>query len=1209
MVSQTDGIYLYNLTLQHASQITQAVHGVFAGNKQQWIAVSHGKVIELYKPDAQQGKLASVCSVEIFGLVRSLKAFRLTGGNRDYLIVGSDSGRISILQYDVENNRLEKVHMETFGKSGVRRIVPGEYLATDPKGRAVMIGAFEKQKLVYILNRDAAARLTISSPLEAHKSHTMVQDIVGVDVGFENPLFACLEIDYEDVDEDTTPDTVESLTQTLTFYELDLGLNHVVRKESLELGQRGEFANKLIPVPGGGDGPSGVLVCREGEIIWRTSGDHMPVRIQIPRRLDALRESKPTIINAWCMHKRKREFFFLLQTEEGDLFRLRLLHDEDVVRGMMLKYFDTVPVATSLVLLKVGILFVAAEAGDHHLYQILSLGDNEDEPQFLSSDEDEATYFRPRGLLNLALLDSLDSLSPILDAKLADIGHQDSPQLYSVCGRGATSTLRVLQHGLQVAEMASSELPGNPSAIWSVKRHVDDESDAFMVLSFTDATLVLGIGETVEEVTDSGFLGTVPTLWACRIGDDALLQIHAEGIRHIRYDSRVNEWKTPGKNSITHCAVNERQVAIVLSNGELVYFELDRTGQLNEYTERMEMTSQVTALALAPVAESAHTAKFLAIALDDQTVRVISLDQNNCLQPLNMQALPGTTASSLCIVEVAGAPGEPSTLSLNIGLDNGVLMRSTLDNVTADLSNARTRYLGSRAVKLFRIHVNGEHAVLALSAKPWLCYRFQGQSRISPLSYDSLEWASAFTSELCPEGMAAVTGNTLRIVALEKLGSVFHQSAIPLEYTGRKLQLDEQHALAFIAEGDQGNYTAAKRAEVLSNPETSGRMEDLPDMATASTPLDPKQFGHAYVGEHHWAANIRVVNLKQGETTCLIPLEQDEMVLSLAKVAFGAGEGPLHLVAGVVKGWKPLDQTFDSAFLATYMLSGSNMDQLVLVHKTPVMGGLPAALAEFNGRLLAGVGKYLRLFDLGKKKLLRKCENKHLPNQIVSISSMGTRIVVADQKESFFWVKFKPAENQLVIFADDTNPRWCSAMLMLDYNTVCGADKFGNIVVARLPEDVTDYVEEDPTGTKAFWSRGLLNGASQKMEVLANYHVGETILTLQKAVLTPGGPECVLYTTMAGGVGVALPFQDSDDYDFFQNLELHMRQEHPPLCGRDHLHYRSAYFPVKSVIDGDLCEQFASLKGTVKSEIAEGMDRSTQDIIKKIEDIRNRFAF
>jgi len=60
-----------------------------------------------------------------------------------------------------------------------------------------VIGAIEKQKLVYILNRDAEARLTISSPLEAHKSNTLVYHTVGVDVGFENPMFACLEIDYE----------------------------------------------------------------------------------------------------------------------------------------------------------------------------------------------------------------------------------------------------------------------------------------------------------------------------------------------------------------------------------------------------------------------------------------------------------------------------------------------------------------------------------------------------------------------------------------------------------------------------------------------------------------------------------------------------------------------------------------------------------------------------------------------------------------------------------------------------------------------------------------------------------------------------------------------------------------------------------------------------------------------------------------------------
>lgn len=58
-------------------------------------------------------------------------------------------------------------------------------------------GAVERQKLVYIMNRDASANLTISSPLEAHKSHCICYSVVGVDVGFENPTFACLEVDYE----------------------------------------------------------------------------------------------------------------------------------------------------------------------------------------------------------------------------------------------------------------------------------------------------------------------------------------------------------------------------------------------------------------------------------------------------------------------------------------------------------------------------------------------------------------------------------------------------------------------------------------------------------------------------------------------------------------------------------------------------------------------------------------------------------------------------------------------------------------------------------------------------------------------------------------------------------------------------------------------------------------------------------------------------
>ena len=59
------------------------------------------------------------------------------------------------------------------------------------------------------------------------------------------------------------------------------------------------------------------------------------------------------------------------------------------------------------------------------------------------------------------------------------------------------------------------------------------------------------------------------------------------------------------------------------------------------------------------------------------------------------------------------------------------------------------------------------------------------------------------------------------------------------------------------------------------------------------------------------------------------------------------------------------------------------------------------------------------------------------------------------------------------------------------------ADKFGNISIVRLPQNVNDNVDDDPTGSKSLWDRGLLSGASQKSECISVFHIGETILSLQ----------------------------------------------------------------------------------------------------------------
>jgi len=255
---------------------------------------------------------------------------------------------------------------------------------------------------------------------------------------------------------------------------------------------------------------------------------------------------------------------------------------------------------------------------------------------------------------------------------------------------------------------------------------------------------------------------------------------------------------------------------------------------------------------------------------------------------------------------------------------------------------------------------------------------------------------------------------------------------------------------------------------------------------------------------------------------------------------------------------------------------------------------------------MGGLAKTLRIYDLGKKKLLRKCENRAFPNFLVTLNAIGDRIIVGDIQESFHFVKYRKAENQLFCFADDTFPRWLTAACMLDYDTMVGGDKFGNIFVARLPDKVNDDLVDDPTGMKVRPDSGLLNGAPHKLQEIVQYHVGEAILSIQRAALVPGGTEVIVYVTVMGGIGCLLPFTTRDDVDFFQHLEMHMRQAQTPLCGRDHLAYRSYYYPCKDVVDGDLCEQFNLLKHETQLSISNELDRNPNEVLKKLDDIRNR---
>lgn len=467
----------------------------------------------------------------------------------------------------------------------------------------------------------------------------------------------------------------------------------------------------------------------------------------------------------------------MLQSEEGDLYKVTIDHEGEDIKSLKIKYFDTVPVASSLCILRAGFLFVASEFGSQYLYSFQKLGDDDDLPEYVSTDYPSngsgtvppaQPTFTPRPLENLIQVDEVTSLDPILDAKVLNPLGADSPQIFTACGRGARSSFKMLRHGLEVQEAVSSDLPGVPNAVWTTKLRRDDEFDSYIILSFVNGTLVLSIGETIEEVSDSGFLASAPTLAVQQLGVDALLQVHPLGIRHVLADKRVNEWATPSgpggqQTTIVAATTNERQVVVALSSNEIVYFELDMDGQLNEYQERKAMGSRVLTLSIADVPEGRQRTPYLAIGCEDQTVRVVSLDPESTLTSISVQALTAPP-SSICVAEMLDVTIDRNhpTLFVNIGLHNGVLLRTVLDPISGQLTDTRTRFLGSRPVRLVRVAVQGQRSVLALSSRAWLNYTHQARLHFTPLIFEALDHAWTFSAELCPEGLIGIIGSSLR---------------------------------------------------------------------------------------------------------------------------------------------------------------------------------------------------------------------------------------------------------------------------------------------------------------------------------------------------------------------------------------------------------------------------------------------------------------
>lgn len=1221
MLVEDDSLNLYHLTLRGPSVTIKSKIGQFLGSKKsQELVLATSTTIEVWKPNSNSGKLEKLSQQLSLGIIQCIDTLRLPGTQQDFLVITSDSGKIVIAEYQQGRLQFVPIIQEPHSKNGLRRLTPGEYLDVDPNSHAIMISAIEKNKLVYKVRTNGEGSLELSSPLEAASKLVLTLKTCLLDTEFDNPMFAALEIDYSKYEADDSAYDPATSPVLLTFYELDQGLNHIIRrKASLPPGISLSSVTCLIPLPGF---IGGLFVCCQSYIIYCHPEAGREMVLPLPVRKD----TNGTIITTFVYHKlKKNNFFIMCQSTVGDLFKITVDFNEDTERleKLYVKYFDTIPYSNHLCIFKSGFLFADVANSNKLFYQFEDLSEEADDTTIESLPEFDVDikpkYFAPKGLENLALVDIIETLGPILDGALVESSSPGSSDVVKqLVTLSSPAHLKTLTHGIPTTTVVSEPSPEIiPTAVFTVKKLFEAINDDYLILSALAParTLVLVIGEEIELCEDSELVTNQSTIAVQQVGRSSIVQVHTYGIRHIKHTEttkKTTDWDTPGGISIVQASTNNNQIIIGLSNREIRYFEVDALDdQLQEYGDSMEITSgSILALALAPT-----KANFAVVGNSDETVQVVSLQQHNMFEVLTLQALSSASTSVVVLPY-------KSSLYVHIGMDNGVYVRALVDEITGKLSDTRIQYLGTKPVVLSTVALPqlNQNGILAISSRPWLGYNAKETFKVTPLINIPITTGASFYSEdLGGDGIVGIADGNLTIftigsdtgdeTAAFNVNNDITIASLKLRYTPKRMVVDHVKGCNYITviESDYG---------IKSPYDLDNQVNNL--NSQVDIPVDEdyyEAFGYQ-PSAHSWASCVQVVDFSTNTVIQSIELTDNHSAVCLCKVQF---DSCLYIVVGATQNFTFLPNTSTKNFLYTFEISTSPYN-LKLVHKTSV-DARPTAITSFNGKLLVASQNNVRLYDLGQKQLLRKSSTTiSYLNSLVRVHDQGHGIVVVgDSTNSVTFLKFDPLNNQFIPVSDDIMQRQVTSIQSLDETTVMGGDKFGNLFVSRIPKAMSQRLNNDMV---LKYQEGYLNGSGSRLQNLCEFFLHDIPTCLIKGTFNDGGGvESVIYTGIQGTIGLLMPILTKQEIELLRKLEHSIRkhydysfeegQKEGPfnLLGKDHLKFRSYYNPLKNVVDGDLLERFYEFAATVKIKVAKEVDRTPKEIEKKLSDLRNRSAF
>ena len=1233
-------MYLGNVTIKPSTTVSQSIIGNFiSSNRTDLIIVKGTSKLELiHIEESVPIKYDILISLETFSHIRKIAPMKDSYTKKDNLVVLSDSGKIVIFEIDIDKKKFVRINQEIYGKSGCRRITPGEYLAIDNKSRAIMIGGIEKEKFVYIfkeinnnlilnanleenkninINNDNNDfnRKIISSPLEVFTPQHICYDIISLEVGYANPIFVSIEVKYNN-----TQDWVNSnyelnndnqYQKKILLYQVEIKNNYIVKLLehnidnsayslfSINYEKKNEISQNKYLIG------NFIIFCKGHFYLYQIKEN----KINKFEKYNFDNNNQVMIINksVYYNEEKEDEYNLLCQSHIGEIYHINFKINNvprEIYKISINSIYKCSPGSTLSIINN--IIFLGKETSDNEIYIIKDKNNMKIEKQL-----------------------TINSLNSLIDFVYGNYDLSNIPKIYSISGTKDESYLKTINIKTiyEINEISTNKIPAQPLNIFLVKKNYEDNFDSYVILSFVNKTLIYEIDldtKTIKESKSHNFETKLPSLYVTIVKDNSFLQVLPNGILHIKPEKKTTFLKS--SSNIICASANNNQLILGLDNKELLYLEFDT--ELNKSDIKV-IGKKISFVELCPIDEGIFRSKYVAICIDDSTVNILSLEKDKLFFMASTINIPDKV-SSLKIIQ--NDKNYSHSFIAFVGLVNGVLVMINFNRVPGNTqfqTQIQTKFIGDEELKLYKMVLDD----ININKFNNLIY------------YDSIMICDSKNSYLCKLNQKQDNYIDYNIKKINIKGEINYVSNCFIKGENGKnenVALIAEKKSIILGKIKRDNISPINRFKLLYNPKSI-----IPTLNNNFIILETiKDINNK---KEKWNSCIQIINTKNNfELIKEIKFENEYITCYyLIKNYYGNADKQL-LIIGTGEDYKlyPIKK-YSNAYIYLFDIyldiKNKYSFEIALKFKDKIEL-LPTAIHEYQNKLICGMYKELILYEIGKEHLLKKSRSNIIKEEIISISMNGDRILALTRRSSIYILKYNEFNALFyTIIADDFYTRYIHKAKFLDYDTIVCTDKFENLSIYTIPKNKDNFdtsrhaIKDSMTGFLTNSNDSFLHAANLKLVLMNQFHLGEIITEFQTIKIKEDFDndneneeenensensenndmseedddnkiKGLLYGTLAGGIGVLIQFNKKEDALFFAQMELLLREYIDEPTGRNILMAKSQYIPVKNIIDFSLIYEFFNLEPTLQKKIAEELgDKPINEIKNKISEIRNLF--